>query len=159
MLDTRKSTEVCERLDVNSWQCVMLSCDLPLKASHKGDCNASIAEYDSVSFGSCRRITWKQPALNSFATAAHLHPLWINKPWVENLFVSPGPSFPLSLCAFQIAHKNRWCTPGIAPHNFVPYKPEPQNFLKIMIKLDLAVYCPVSLTGYINTILQILSLV
>jgi len=157
-LHTRKNTEVCERLEVNTWQCVMLSCDLPLKASHKGACNASTAENDGVSFGSCRRTTWKQPAPDSFATAAHLHPLWISKPWVENLFVWPGP-FPLSLCAFQIAQENRWCTPGIAPHNFVPNKPEPQNFLQIVTELALTAYCPVSLTGYINIILQILSLV
>lgn len=57
LLDSKKSTEVYERLDVNTWWCVMLPCDLPLKASRKGDCNASIAEYNSMSVGGCRRIS------------------------------------------------------------------------------------------------------
>lgn len=30
----------------------------------------------------------------------------------------PGPSFPLSLCAFQIPQENRWSIPGTAHHNF-----------------------------------------
>lgn len=154
MLDSKKITEVYECLDVNTW-CVMLLCDLPLKASRKGDCNASIAKYNSMSFGGCRRITWKQPLLNSFAAAAHLHSRWINESWMKRLPVLPGPSFPLFLCAFQIAQENRWCT----PHSFVPNELKSQNFFVIMIKLDLDVCCPMSLTRHINIILQILSLV
>lgn len=50
-------------------------------------------------------------------------------------------SFFSSLCAFQMVQENGWSTTGIAPHSFVPKQPEPRDFLQIMIKLDLGLYC------------------
>lgn len=93
MLDTRKSTGVCEGLDVSTWQCHAPGWPAT-PASHR-----VIAEQGNLRSDNLTEF---------FATAAHLNPLWINKPWVENGFSLPGPSFPLSLCAFQMAQGNKW---------------------------------------------------
>lgn len=65
----------------------------------------------------------------------------------------------LFLCVLFKWHKEINGHPWCCTSQFCPNKPEPQNFLQVMMKLDMAIYWPVSLTGRSYRISNILSMV